>query len=60
MMKKSWNTAFLNRLAAQMAPKTSGERPKIHVELFFPSAQVNEDADVMVGSMFDLLQPEYF
>jgi hypothetical protein len=40
---------ILNRLAANLAPKTSGERPKIHVELFFPSEIVDEEADVMTG-----------
>ena len=40
---------ILNRLAAKIAPKTSGSKPKIHVELFFPSQTMSPDADVMVG-----------
>lgn len=40
---------ILNRLAANLAPKTSNNNPKIHVELFFPSENTDEEADVMTG-----------
>ncbi len=40
---------ILNRIAARLAPSSYKNKPKIHVELFFPSEHVDENADVMIG-----------
>lgn len=40
---------ILNRLAANLAPKTAGMRPKIHVELFFPTENADPNSDVLTG-----------
>jgi len=44
LMQHHW----LNRAAARLAP-TSVENPKIHVELFFPSANASSTSDVVSG-----------
>jgi len=40
---------ILNRMAAKLAPKTDKVKPKIHVELFFPSDGPCEDDEVVSG-----------
>jgi len=41
---------WLNRVAANLAPKSTTGKPKIHVELFFPSGkETAEESDVISG-----------
>ena len=46
LMEHHW----LNRMAARLAPKSkSGEMPKIHVELFFPTKGAQNKGDIVTG-----------
>ena len=42
LMESHW----LNRMAAKLAPPVIRSKPKIHVELFFPSKEQNSDENV--------------
>lgn len=40
---------WLNRMAAKLAPETKNNKPKIHVELFFPSDRISESDEIVSG-----------